>query len=118
MQNQEHSVKSIKKLPRKKVPSRRAPGTVALREIRKYQKTTDLLLPKASFLRVLKDASAKYGQYRWQSSAVGAIQEGAEAHLIHLLEDAQQVAIHGGRQTVMPKDMKLVQRINGGDLKF
>ena len=103
--------KSIKRLPQKATPKRKPPGTVALREIRKYQSSTNLLFPKASFQKLLKEVSGKLGCHRWNSSAVGAIQEASEAYLTHLFENAQLVAIHGGRQTLMVKDLKLVKRL-------
>ncbi len=74
------------------------PGTVALREIRKYQKSTDLLLRKLPFARLVREiandfvTSYEHGEYgsglRWQSSAILALQEATEAFLVHLFEDA------------------------------
>ena len=52
-------------------------------------------------------------EYRWQSSALMAMQEAAEAHLVGLFQDANLGAIHGKRVTVMPKDMQLARRIRG-----
>ncbi|KAE8537678.1 hypothetical protein D1P53_005734 [Cryptococcus gattii VGV] len=77
--------------PKKK--HRFRPGTVALREIRHYQKTTDLLIAKLPFSRVVREVamnvgSSDVGEYRWQSSAIMALQEAAEAFLVHLFEDA------------------------------
>lgn len=74
------------------------PGTVALREIRKYQRSTDLLLRKLPFARLVREIAndlmtsydgAEYGSgLRWQSSAILALQEATEAFLVHLFEDA------------------------------
>ncbi|RHZ44023.1 hypothetical protein Glove_772g7 [Diversispora epigaea] len=95
------------------------PGTVALREIRQYQKTTHLLLRKLPFSRVVREIalevlgpSPEIG-YRWQSTAIMALQEAAEAYLVHLFEDANLCAIHAKRVTIMQKDIQLARRIRG-----
>jgi histone H3 len=90
------------------------PGTVALREIRKYQKTTDLLIRKAPFQRLVREVAQEYkADLRFQSQAVLALQESAEAYLVGLYEDSNCCAIHAKRVTVMPKDMLLAKRIRG-----
>ena len=90
------------------------PGTVALREIRRYQKTTDLLLKKAPFQRLVREISQDYkADLRFQSSAVLALQEASEAYLVGLFEDTNLCAIHAKRVTIMPKDMQLARRIRG-----
>ena len=97
-----------------KKPHRFRPGTVALREIRKYQKTTDLLLRKAPFQRLVREVSQDYkADLRFQSSAVMALQEASEAYLVGLFEDTNLCAIHAKRVTIMPKDMQLAKRIRG-----
>lgn len=98
-------------------PKRRyRPGTVALREIRAYQKSTDLLIPRLPFSRLIKEiaqtSSATVG-LRFQSSALMALQEAAEAYLVQLFEDCVLCAIHARRVTIMPKDMVLARRIRG-----
>lgn len=96
--------------PKKK--RRYRPGTVALREIRKYQKTSDLLVAKAPFQRIVKEICTNIkSDIRYQSSAVLATHEAAESYLVGLNEDANFCAIHGKRVTVMPKDMQLVKTI-------
>ncbi|EAL23402.1 hypothetical protein CNBA0520 [Cryptococcus deneoformans B-3501A] len=102
--------------PKKK--HRFRPGTVALREIRHYQKSTDLLIAKLPFSRVVREVamnvgSDEVGEYRWQSSAIMALQEAAEAFLVHLFEDANLCAIHAKRVTIMQKDLQLARRIRG-----
>ncbi len=90
------------------------PGTVALREIRRYQKTTDLLLKKAPFQRLVRELSQEHQtDLRFQSSAVLALQEASEAYLVGLFEDTNLCAIHAKRVTIMPKDMQLARRIRG-----
>ena len=97
-----------------KKPHRYRPGTVALREIRKYQKTTDLLIRKLPFQRLVRDiASEVKADCRWQSQAVLALQEATEAYLVGLFEDTNLCAIHARRVTIMPKDMQLARRIRG-----
>ena len=90
------------------------PGTVALREIRKYQKTTELLLKKAPFQRLVREVAQDYkADLRFQSSAVMALQEASEAYLVGLFEDTNLCAVHARRVTIMPKDMQLARRIRG-----
>ena len=90
-------------------------GENALREIRMYQKSTDLLLRRLPFARLVKEIQMNYTRepYRWQGSAILALQEAAEAHLVGLFEDCNLCAIHGKRVTIMPKDMQLARRIRG-----
>ena len=90
------------------------PGTVALREIRRYQKTTDLLIKKAPFQRLVREVAQDFkADLRFQSSAVMALQESSEAYLVGLFEDTNLCAIHARRVTIMPKDMQLARRIRG-----
>jgi len=97
-----------------KKPHRYRPGTVALREIRKYQKTTELLIRKLPFQRLVREISQDFKtELRFQSSALMALQESAEAYLVGLFEDTNLCAIHAKRVTIMPKDIQLARRIRG-----
>jgi len=97
-----------------KKPHRYRPGTVALREIRKYQKSTDLLLRKLPFQRLVREIAQDFkNDLRFQSTAIGALQEAAEAYLVSLFEDTNLCAIHAKRVTIMPKDIQLARRIRG-----
>ena len=97
-----------------KKPHRYRPGTVALREIRKFQKSTDLLIRKLPFQRVVREIAQQFkSDLRFQSQAVLALQEASEAYLVGLFEDTNLCAIHAKRVTIMPKDMQLVRRIRG-----
>ena len=97
-----------------KRPRRYRPGTIALREIRKFQKTTDLLIRKLPFQRLVRDIATNYkSDLRFQTQAILALQEACEAYLIHLFEDTNLCAIHAKRVTIMPKDMMLAKRIRG-----
>ncbi|KAN0063749.1 centromeric DNA-binding histone H3-like protein cse4 [Thecaphora frezii] len=101
------------------------PGTVALREIRKYQRNTDLLIRKLPFARVVREiantfitnyqggADGDFVGLRWQSSAILALQEATEAYLVSLFEDANLCAIHGKRVTIMQRDIQLARRLRG-----
>ena len=102
---------------RKKRPHRFRPGTRALREIRKYQKSTDLLLSKIPFQRLVREITEEMfkKQYRFTKDAMLALQEAAESHLIELFEDTNLLAIHAERVTIMPKDIQLACRIRGVD---
>jgi len=97
-----------------KKPHRFKPGTVALREIRKYQKSTDLLIRKLPFQRLVREIAHEFKQeLRFQSSAVLALQEAAEAYLVSLFEDTNLCAIHAKRVTIMTRDLQLAKRIRG-----
>ncbi|KAF1957325.1 histone-fold-containing protein [Byssothecium circinans] len=91
------------------------PGTVALREIRRYQKTVDLLLLKAPFQRLVREicqrVTTEDGPNRWQSQAVQALQEATEAFLVSLFHDANLCAIHAKRVTIQQKDIQLARRL-------
>ena len=90
------------------------PGTVALRHIRKYQKSTELLIRKLPFQRLVRYIANDFKtDLRFQSSAVLALQEAAEAYMVGLFEDTNLCAIHAKRVTIMPKDMQLAKRIRG-----
>lgn len=104
----------VKKKPRKH------PGTVALREIRHYQKSTDLLIKKLPFSRIVRhiaDVLASGTSFptgvRAQHAAIMALQEGVEGYLVGLYEDTNLECIHRGRQTVAVKDIQLARRIRG-----
>lgn len=97
-----------------KKPHRYRPGTVALREIRRYQKSTELLIRKLPFQRLIREIAQDFKtDLRFQSSAVLALQEAAEAYLVGLFEDTNLCAIHAKRVTIMPKDIQLARRIRG-----
>ncbi|CAN6179584.1 unnamed protein product, partial [Urochloa humidicola] len=97
-----------------KKPHRYRPGTVALREIRKYQKSTELLIRKLPFQRLVREIAQDFKtDLRFQSHAVLALQEAAEAYLVGLFEDTNLCAIHAKRVTIMPKDIQLARRIRG-----
>jgi histone H3 len=109
------------------------PGTKALREIRKYQKSTELLLCKyvmflfllcfvrdfplhrLPFQRLVREIAQDFhSDLKFQSSAILALQEASEGYLTGLFEDTNLCAIHAKRVTIFPKDMKLARRIRGG----
>ena len=103
-----HKVGGVKK------PHRYRPGTVALREIRRYQKSTDLLIRKASFSRFAREVAQDFKtDCKWQGFAILALQESAEAYLTTMFEDTNLCAIHAGRVTIQPKDVQLARRIRG-----
>ena len=95
-------------------PRRFRPGTVALRQIRRYQKSTELLIRKLPFQRLVREIvwHDMREQYRFQSTALLALQEAAEAHLVYMFEQVNDIAIHGRRVTIMPKDIQLWKRLH------
>ena len=92
------------------------PGALALAEIRKYQKSTENLIPKLPFRRLVKEiihCDMGKADTRIQSAALEALQEAAEVYLVRLLDDANLCALHSRRVTLMPKDIQLARRIRG-----
>ena len=114
------------KAPRKEFPKagkvkktrKYRPGTVALREIWQYQKSTELLIRKLPFSRLVREIAQEVGKtdLRFQGSTIICLQEAAEAFLVSLLEDANLCAIHAKRVTIMPKDVQLARCIRGEQL--
>ena len=97
-----------------KKPHRYRPGTVALREIRRYQRSTDLLIRKLPFQRLVREIAQDFKtDIRFQSTAILALQEASEAYLVGLFEDTNLCAIHAKRVTIMAKDIQLARRIRG-----
>jgi histone H3 len=110
-----------------KKPHRYRPGTVALREIRRYQKSTELLIRKVPFQRLVRQIAQEIqeskkslmektfaeGGIRFTSEAMAALHAAAEAHIVQLFEDTNRCAIHGKRVTIMVKDLFLAKRLRG-----
>ena len=119
--------KQTGKSPARKSPARKSPavtprsrryrpGTKALMEIRKFQKSTNLLIPKLPFSRVVRETVSTVcngRDLRFQTAAILALQEASEAYLVTLFEDSLLCTIHAKRVTLMPKDMTLAMRIRG-----
>ncbi|KAM4866887.1 histone H3-like centromeric protein A [Thomomys bottae] len=87
-----------------------------LKEIQRLQKSTHLLLRKLPFARVAREICTKFTRgidFSWQAQALLALQEAAEAFLVHLFEDAYLLSLHAGRVTLFPKDVQLARRIRG-----
>jgi len=97
-----------------KKPHRYRPGTVALREIRRYQKSTELLIRKLPFQRLVREIAQDLTvPLRFQASSIMALQEASEAYLVSLFEDTNLCAIHAKRVTIQPKDIQLARRLRG-----
>lgn len=108
------------KVPRKttsgalKKPHRFKPGTLALRDIRRYQKSTEFLIRRLPFQRLVRQIGQDFKtDLRFQRAAIAALQEAAEAYLCDMFDDTNLCAIHAGRVTISPKDMHLARRIRG-----
>ena len=110
------ATKKARKSPPKEgqKPHRFHPGTVAMREIKRYQKSTELLLRKLPFQRLVKEIAQGFKvDLRFQSDTIRAMQEAAEAYLVGLFEDTNLCAIHRKRVTIGPPDMQLSRRVRG-----
>lgn len=100
-----------------KKPHRFKPGTVALREIRKYQRSTEFLIRRLPFQRLVREfAQDAKTDFRFQAAALEALQEAAEAYLVGVFEDTNWCAIHAKRVTIQPKDMLLAKRLRRQDV--
>ena len=90
------------------------PGTVTLREIQKYQRSTDLLIRKLPFQRLVCEIIQEFStEFRMTPAMVMALQEAAEAYLVQLLDDSNLCTIHAKHITIQPKDIQLARRICG-----
>lgn len=89
------------------------PGTVALREIRRYQKSTDLVIPKLPFQRLVRELAgdAMNRDLRFSRVALEALQEAAEAYAVEMFQESQICALHNKRTTVHQKDMRLARKL-------
>ena len=97
-----------------KNPHRFRPGMTALRDILRYQKSTELLIKRLPFQRLVREIAQEFKtDLRFQSSAVLALQEACEAYLVELFECTNLCAIHAKRETIMPEDIQLALRIRG-----
>ena len=112
----QHATKVPRKTPEVKTPVKRyRPGAAALREIRKYQRTGDLLIARLPFQRLVREITQDMCRdVRFRAKALLAIQEAAEAYLVKHFEDANLCAIHAKRTTILPRDMQLARRLRGG----
>ena len=116
--------KGIKPTGGLKKPHRYRPGMVALREIRQYQRSTENLIKRTPFQKLIREISQEYRicpdgpgtpsvQVRFQSTAIAALQEAAENYIVGLFEDVNLLAIHARRVTIMPRDIRLALCIRG-----
>ena len=97
-----------------KKPHRYRPGTVALREIRCYQKSTELLCRKLAVSRLIREIAQDFKtELRFQSAAIATIHEAMESYMVYLFEDTNLCAIHTKRVTITPRDMQLARLIRG-----
>ena len=107
-----------------KKPHQYRPGMVALREIRRHQKSTECLIKRTQFQKLIREISQEYIvcpdgpgppsiQVWFQSTAIAALQEAAENFIVRLFEDVNLLAVHDKRVTVMPRDIRLALRIRG-----
>ena len=109
---------------RERKPRKYRPGTVALREIKKYQTSTDLLIPKLAFQRLVKELIQDECRERAtpmkkiQSPALLALQCACEDYITELFSISQRAAVHGKRITVTPDDVRLVMDFRGDYNKF
>ena len=106
-----------------KKPHRYGPGMVALREIRRYQASTENLIKRTPFQRLIREISQEYRicpddpgtpsvQVRFQSTAIAALQEATENYIVGLFEDVNMLAIHAMQVKIMPRDIRLALRIH------
>ncbi|EFX68302.1 hypothetical protein DAPPUDRAFT_330237 [Daphnia pulex] len=107
--------KTVKGGGAKKKKERYRPGALALKEIRRYQNSTNLLIPRVRFQRLVREIAYEFKlNLQFQSGAIGTLQEACEAYLVGLFEDTNLCALHASRVTIMPRrDIHLARRIRG-----
>merc|ERR1740121_1699064 len=79
-----------------------------------YEGSTELLVPKQAFQRLVREICQKIGPFRFEVQALLALQEASEMFLTGLFEDTGLCALHNRRVTIKPRDLQLSQRIRGG----
>ena len=94
---------------------RASPGVRAIAEIRRFQKSTENLIRRLPFQRLVREISRNISEegVKFQVAALFALQEAAESYLVGLFEDTNLCSIHAKRVTIMPRDMNLARRIRG-----
>jgi histone H3/H4 len=101
--------------PKKQTVKRFRPGDRWRKEILKYQRSTDLLIRKLPFARLVKEVTNDIHPraFKWTVNAMEALQQASEAFLVQLMDDGNLCAIHAKRVTLMTRDIQLAQRIRG-----
>ncbi|KAG0656525.1 centromeric DNA-binding histone H3-like protein cse4 [Monosporozyma unispora] len=116
-ENLSGEIRKVQQEKKDKATTRYRPSDLALYEIRKYQQSTDLLISKIPFARLVKEVTDSFvlenQRLQWHSMAILALQEASEAYLVGLLEHANLLALHAKRITLMKKDVQLARRIRG-----
>ncbi|KAJ8520318.1 hypothetical protein ONZ45_g2872 [Pleurotus djamor] len=103
---------------KQKVKKRSRPGVVALREIRRYQISTDLLIPKLPFQRLVREIAAEFQpDFRFQSDALVALQEASEAYLVSAMKASKLIALHAKRVTIRREDLTLALALRDGSFE-
>ena len=94
------------------------PGTVALREVHKMQRTSHLLIPRSPFQELIREIAMSYkADLRFQREALLAIQEAAESHLVSIFQHTQNMAVHGGRKTIQDRDLTLAIHVRDNNVQ-
>ena len=94
------------------------PGTVALREVHKMQRTSHLLIPLSPFQELIREIAMSYkADLRFQREALLAIQEAAESHLVSIFQHTQNMAVHGGRKTIQDRDLTLAIHVRDNNVQ-
>ena len=94
------------------------PGTVALREVHKLQRTSHLLIPLSPFQELIREIAMSYkADLRFQREALLAIQEAAESHLVSIFQHTQNMAVHGGRKTIQDRDLTLAIHVRDNNVQ-
>lgn len=90
------------------------PGTVVLREVRRYQNSTDFLIAKAPFRRLVREIVSNLKEsFRMSPTCVEALQESTELYVTSVLADANLCTLHANRVTIYPKDIQLALKLRG-----
>lgn len=106
---------SVRRYEMPRAPRRLRAGARAIREIRKYQRTTSLLMRRLPFARLVREITEDFARerMRWTAAALAALQEAAESYVVHLLEDTNLLTLHRGRQTIDVRDLQMARRLRG-----
>jgi len=104
---------------KKRTKHRWRPGTVAARQVRKLQKSTDLLITKLPFKRLVREVLQKIGDgsYLVSKAAYAPLQEAAEAHVLRIFQRSVRLSHHRGAKTVTDKDfLEALKEMEGTEI--
>jgi len=93
---------------------RKRPGTLAIRDIRRWQKEIEPILARGPLERLIRSIAGEFDpNARWQEVSLAALHRDLEVFLYRTFRNTNLCAIQAGRSTIQGKDVRLQQEICG-----